>query len=84
MNILRVIDKNGMFLRDDFAYNKENEIGIDVAPAQGFYAPKWDGKQWVEGGAAPEPITPQPTETERLAMLETTLDEVVTILEEIV
>lgn len=48
--MLRIIDKKtGMFLRDDFTFDGETEIGLDVAPAQGFYHPKWDGKKWVEG-----------------------------------
>jgi hypothetical protein len=48
--MLRIIDKKtGMFLRDDFTFDEETEIGLDVAPAQGFYHPKWDDKKWVEG-----------------------------------
>ena len=47
--IKRIIStKTGMFIRDDFTASK-GEIALDVAPAQGFYWPKWDGKQWVEG-----------------------------------
>ena len=37
-----------MFLRDDFTFNKETEIGLEVTPAQGFYSPKWDGEKWIE------------------------------------
>ena len=48
--MLRIINKQtGMFLRDDFTFNEEMEIGLDVTPAQGFYLPKWDGEQWIEG-----------------------------------
>ena len=47
--ILRITDLNGLFIRDDFTFDPDTEIGLDVAPAQGFYSPKWDGKQWVEG-----------------------------------
>ena len=43
-----IVDKAGLFIRDDFTAN-DGEIALDVAPAQGFYLPKWDGKQWVEG-----------------------------------
>jgi hypothetical protein len=75
--MLRIIDKEtGMFLRDDFTFNEETEIGLDVAPAQGFYLPKWDGGKWVEGltaseiedikTEAPKELTPE----ERIADME--------------
>lgn len=47
--MLRIIDKAGNFLRDDFSFNAETEIGLGVEPAQGLYKPKWDGEKWVEG-----------------------------------
>lgn len=41
----------------------------------GFWWPRWDGEAWVEGGQAPEPVTPEPTFEERLAAVEAaTLD----------
>lgn len=47
--IKRIIDKQTkLFIRDDFSYDEETEIGLDVEPAQGLYRPKWDGEQWVE------------------------------------
>ena len=76
--ILRIIDKQtSLFLRDDFTHNEETEIALDVEPAQGLYAPKWNGESWEEG-ATQEYIdslkaqaTPQePTESERLESLE--------------
>ena len=46
----RIINKQtGLFLRDDFIFDKETEIGLEVTPAQGFYHPKWDGGKWIEG-----------------------------------
>lgn len=33
---------------------------IEDAPAQGFYCPRWNGLEWVEGGVAPEPTVPEP------------------------
>ena len=45
MKILRITDKEGSFLRDDFTFDKETEIGLEVTPAQGFYHPKWDGEK---------------------------------------
>lgn len=32
----------------------------------GFYWPCWDGEKWVEGGTAPEPIPPEPTDIAKL------------------
>ena len=35
--ILRIIDKEtNLFIRDDFDYNEEIEIALEVEPAQGF------------------------------------------------
>ena len=57
----RIIDKQtNLFIRDDFNFNSETEIGLDVKPAQGFYLPRWNGTEWVEGGQAPEPVEPEP------------------------
>ena len=74
--ILRIIDKETkIFLRDDFCYDEETEIGLDVEPSQGLYHPKWNGEAWGEG-ATQEYINsmtahPQePTESERLEALE--------------
>ena len=60
-----------LFIRDDFTFNEETEIALDVAPAQGLYWPKWDGKHWVEGRTQAEidaiiaqAEQAQPTETE--------------------
>lgn len=48
--MLRIINKQtGVFLRDDFTFDENTEIGLQVEPAQGFYLPKWDGVKWVEG-----------------------------------
>ena len=42
MNILRIIDKETkVFLRDDFTFNPQTEIGLNVPPAQGLIQPKW-------------------------------------------
>ena len=41
----------------------------------GFFWPRWDGTQWVEGGTAPDPVPTEPTIEERLAAVEAaTLD----------
>ena len=61
LNILRIVDKKTkIWLRDDFTFDEETEIGLEVSPAQGLYIPKWNGTEWVEGGQAPEPTEPEP------------------------
>ena len=74
--IFRIINKQTkIFLRDDFEFNPETEIGLEVEPSQGLYIPKWNGEAWEEG-ATQEYIDslksePQePTEVERLEALE--------------
>ena len=44
--ILRIIDKKTkLWLRDDFTYDKETELGLAVEPSQGLLTtPKWNGK----------------------------------------
>ena len=73
----RIIEKETkLFIRDDFDFDEETEIGLDVEPAQGFYLPRWNGTEWVEGGVAPEPVEPEPqapSEAERIEMLENML-----------
>ena len=33
---------------------------VEEAPQQGFYLPRWNGTEWVEGGQAPEPVESEP------------------------
>ena len=48
--MLRIIDKQTkLFLRDDFTFDEETEIGLEVEPSQGLYLPKWNGESWEEG-----------------------------------
>ena len=73
--LLRIIDKQTqLFLRDDFTFDEETEIGLDVEPSQGLYAPKWDGAQWIETGTPPEPTPHEPTELELLMLAISELD----------
>ena len=74
----RIIEKQTkLFLRDDFVFNPETEIGLEVEPSQGLYSPKWNGETWEEG-ATQEYIdnlkaqaeTQEPSESERLEALE--------------
>ena len=49
---------------------------VEDAPKQGFYFPRWNGTEWVEGGQAPDPVEPEPqapSEAERIEMLENML-----------
>jgi hypothetical protein len=79
--IKRITDLDGLFLRDDFTFNPETEIGLDVIPAQGFILPKWNGTEWIEGGVkSTEIIVPIPTVEEKIELLA----EKVQTLEEIV
>lgn len=50
--ILRIIDKETkLFKRDDFTYDEDTEIGLNVEPSQGLLTtPKWNGEEWVESG----------------------------------
>ena len=73
--ILRIIDKEThLFIRDDFTFDEETEIGLDVEPAQGLYVQKWDGEKWVEGATQEEideltkPKPQEPTELELLML----------------
>ena len=73
--ILRVIDKKtNLFLRDDFSYDGETEIGLNVTPSQGLYRPKWNGETWVEGMPQAEidaikSVASEPTTEEMLDVL---------------
>lgn len=91
MEIKRIINKQGLFIRDDFTFDELTEIGLDVEASQGLYKPLWDGSQWIEG-ATPEEITAiqTPTETapaadleQRVEIIERNQDEIVTILADI-
>ena len=67
MKLFRKIDTvTGNFLEDVlFESHPTLEDGeldpqyIEEAPKQGFYLPRWNGTEWVEGGVAPEPTEPE-------------------------
>ena len=68
MKLFRKIDvATGNFLEDVlFESHPTLEDGeldpqyIEDVPAQGFYWPKWNGTEWVEGGVAPETTEAEP------------------------
>ena len=74
----RIIGKQtGLFIRDDFTFDEETEIGLDVEPENDtkFHIRKWDfeKKMWVEGAnEIPTPIeeVKLPSIEERLQALE--------------
>lgn len=74
----RIIDKQtNLFIRDDFDFNEETEIALDVEPSQGLNLPKWNGTEWVEGLTQEEiqsikdsSLPTEPTLEERLQALE--------------
>lgn len=71
IEMLRIIDKETqLFLRDDDVFDEKTEVGLDVEPSQGLYAPKWDGVKWIETGQGPEQIPQEPTIEERLEQTE--------------
>ena len=81
--MLRIINKEThIFLRDDFTFDYQIEIGLDVEPAQRLYKPKWDGDKWVEGATQEEideltkPQPQEPTIEERLEQTEELLQTV--------
>lgn len=81
--IKRIIDKQTkLFIRDDFNFDEETEIGLEVEPSQGLHIPKWNGETWVEGATQEyvdslTTMQPEPTETERIEALEQALLEFV-------
>lgn len=68
MKLFRKIDTvTGNFLEDVLFESRptleDGELDqqyIEEAPKQGFYLPRWNGTEWVEGGQAPEPTEPEP------------------------
>ena len=53
MIYVRIIDSNGFFVCDDFV-DELTEFTVETPCLDGFYLPKWDGMQWVEGKTAEE------------------------------
>ena len=77
--MLRIIDKQTkLFIRDDFTFDEQTEIAIDVEipqpplKAKSDVCPMWDGEKWVQNvePPTPEPQPLEPTESERLEALE--------------
>lgn len=73
MGHYRKVNEDGLFEEDvsldsiptDEEGNPDPQYIAEPVP-QGFYWPKWNGTEWVEGGEAPEPVPHIPSETEQL------------------
>jgi hypothetical protein len=48
MIFVRKIDEQGYFIEDDFVEDI-TEFTIETPVPQGFYKPKWNGAEWIEG-----------------------------------
>lgn len=81
----RIIDKNGYFIRDDFSFDDETEIGLDVEASQGLYQPRYDFglNQWVESASQEyiESLTPQESIEDLKLQLESTDYKIVKCME---
>ena len=75
MIFIRIIDKNGLFIEDTFV-EEITEFTIETPCPSGFYHPRWNGVEWVEGMAQEyidslKNVVVEPTLEERLQALET-------------
>ena len=76
MTYVRIIDTNGFFIEDAFV-DELTEFTIETPCPDGFYLPKWNGTEWVEGKTAEEiaeiaaSTVVEPTSEERISALET-------------
>lgn len=80
MKYVHIIDLNGLFVEDTFV-DELTEFTIETPCQEGFYRPKWDGFQWIEGLTQAEidsvkNVITEPTDTERITALENALLEV--------
>ena len=72
---VRVIDSKGFFVEDALV-DELTELTIETPCPGGFYLPKWNGTQWVEGKTADEisaikaGAKSEPTLEERVASTE--------------
>ena len=48
MIYVRLIDEDGMFISDEFV-EELTEFTIEEVCPSGFYHPRWNGTEWVEG-----------------------------------
>ena len=74
-HFVRIIDSNGFFVEDAFV-DELTEVTVETPCSDGFYLPRWDGVQWVEGKTAEEIVAlkanakNEPTIEDRVASAE--------------
>jgi len=91
MKLQRIIDKNtGLFIRDDFTFDEETEIGLDVEASQWLFKPKWDFElnQWEESASQEYIDSLKPTEEvpqieDRIVKLEQEQEVIINVLTDI-
>lgn len=91
MKLLRIINKQGLFIRDDFTFDEETEIGLDVEPSQGLYQPQWNFElnQWEESASQKyidslkQPIEEVKPIEDRIVKLEQEQVQIIDVLSEI-
>ena len=74
MIYVRVIDENGMFVEDTFV-EELTPCTIETPCPAGFYHPKWNGEEWVEGATQEyidslQPAPQEPSIGDRVSALE--------------
>ena len=72
--LVDVIDEEGVVTQVEQEQPVYDPQYVEQDVPQGFYWPKWNGTEWVEGGVAPEPTAPVPTDVERIEVMEEALD----------
>ncbi len=78
MNIYRLIDENALFVEDVInpqIKEGQEQFFIEAPVPQGFYHPKWNGTEWVEGLTQAQidelknqPLEPTPEQQEMRAL----------------
>lgn len=66
-----IIDEQGFYIKD-YLYEEKQELESDIITTeikQGFYKPKWNGMEWIEG-ATQEYIDSLTVQTEKEATTE--------------
>ena len=87
----RIVNKQGLFIRDDFTFDEETEIGLDVEASQGLYIPKWNFEleTWKESAtqeyidSLKQPIVLEPSLEERVLNVEQEQETIITVLSDI-
>lgn len=91
MKLLRIINKQGLFIRDDFTFDEELEIGLDVEASQRLYKHKWNFETltWEESASQEyidslkQPIVEEVPLDVRVSKVEQEQEAIVDVLAEI-